>query len=124
MNVITEDKARGSRLDKAIRESSLSRAEIAKKLNVTPQAIWKWCKTGKISRENLLQLATILKIDASFLNKGEGSPRTSKQTGEISAQKLSGALRLVMREHGEDLLDIPIDTLSAIIANEYNSLPD
>ena len=40
------------RIDKAIAESGLSKAEIARKLDVTPQAVNGWVKKGKITKKS------------------------------------------------------------------------
>lgn len=74
------------------------------------------------------KIESALGLPNYWLEGQEGLPDTKikiqSNTSQISSQKLSGAIRLIKRQYGEDMLDMEIDELSEKIANEYNSLPD
>ena len=62
------------RIDKAIAESGLSKAEIARKLDVTPQAVNGWVKKGKITKEYLAELSGLIGTTPNKLLFGYESP--------------------------------------------------
>ena len=68
------------RIAKALLESGLKSAEVAKKMNVFPTAISRW-KTGATepTPSNLNTLAKILKVDVNWLMSGSGNGQTGME---------------------------------------------
>lgn len=50
----------GRRIEIAIKASGLSKAEVARRLKATPQAVNGWIKTGTITKDNLAALARLV----------------------------------------------------------------
>lgn len=59
-----------SRLRTLIKTSELSQSEIARRIGVTRGSVGHWLKGGDISRDNLLKLCRVLKVD---MNEVTGS---------------------------------------------------
>lgn len=55
------------RIVKAIRQSGLRAAEIARQMDLTSQSIHKWTRTGQISKENLIKLEEVTGVDLQDL---------------------------------------------------------
>ena len=63
------------RIEKAIQLSGLRyRNEFAKLIGVTPDALKKWEKRGKISEKGAFKIASMIPISQTYLLTGEGDP--------------------------------------------------
>ena len=54
------EKELAAKLEMAIKAKGLTKAEVARKLETTPQAVNGWVKKGQISKDNLTALANLL----------------------------------------------------------------
>ena len=61
----------GDRIEKAINDSGLKKAEIARRVNVSPQAITKWSKKGSIEKKNLLKFCNITGASYEWIMTGK-----------------------------------------------------
>ena len=66
----------GQRIEEALANTGLKQAKIAELMNVTPQAVNKWIKTGRISKENLRKLAKITGAPLTWLISGNNDVDT------------------------------------------------
>lgn len=61
---------RAERIRSAIKNSGLKQSDIAKQVGVSPQAVYGWMNTGKISNQTLAALAKLLNTDFQWLAGG------------------------------------------------------
>ena len=62
----------GSRIKSAMQDANLTATEVAKKLNTSPQAVYGWVKTNRITKANLSKLALLLSVSSDWLVFGAG----------------------------------------------------
>ena len=60
----------GKRIETAIKRSGLKKADVARKLGVTPQAITGWCKKNSIEKFRLYEVAELLGVPFEWLMTG------------------------------------------------------
>lgn len=61
-DIITE------RLNKALREKGVTQAELARRLNLPPTNIWRWCKGDRLpGAQNIRLICKSLDISANWL---------------------------------------------------------
>jgi phage repressor protein C with HTH and peptisase S24 domain len=86
--------ALGDLIKKALDESGISQAEIARRLDVTPQAVNGWIRTGTISKKKLAQLAreTGSNLEGLMLGRQELRTTAEEETAEYGAppKRLNG----------------------------------
>lgn len=70
------DKKMVERINEVLGDAN--QAKIAEELGVTPQAITKWKKNGKISKNNAIGLAKVRGYNPEWLISGEGAKFTKK----------------------------------------------
>lgn len=75
-----KDNSVTGRLWSAMQDVGVSKAELARAANVTPQAAGKWFKTNSISRESLDACAKRLGVSIKWLINGEGEMFTGNVT--------------------------------------------
>lgn len=61
----------GQTIERAIDDAGLTKAEVARLMEITPQAVSGWVSTGTISKQNLVKLSQIVKRDLASLITGE-----------------------------------------------------
>lgn len=86
------DTERGQRIAVAIRDSGRPKRRIAAECGVSPQAVTKWVKTGKIGRDNLQCLSQCTGCKYEWLNDGTGARNDNDpgyQENQLEARKLS-----------------------------------
>lgn len=64
----------GHRLKTALRISGKTQRALAEHCDVTPQAVNKWIRTGKVGRDNLAHAAEFLDVGLAWLATGRGEP--------------------------------------------------
>ena len=72
-----KDNSVTGRLWLAMQEKGVSKAELARAAEVTPQAAGKWFKSNSISRESLDACAKRLGVSVTWLINGEGDPHAN-----------------------------------------------
>lgn len=72
------DLARASRIEIALsaaKTNGVNQSEIADKCGISPQAVYRWKKTGQISIKHLVKLSELSGISQEWIINGEGSQR-------------------------------------------------
>lgn len=80
MNTVSE------RIQYAIRHSGLSKAEIARRCDVSPQAVNGWIATGRIRKEMLYTLASITGVEAEWIAVGGYEPTVGSHRKNLIAE--------------------------------------
>lgn len=113
-NLITE------RVQKAIEESGLSDAEIAKKAGVSATTVWRWRsgETKSFDANKLKTIANALQLSYEWLRFGEGE-KFEKNTKQKSIDKKWQMLEGAVGEHGisYEVRDQLIASLRARVKN-------
>lgn len=86
----------GERIQQALDLAEISQAEISRRINVSPQAVNGWIKTGTIAKERLADVARETDCSLEWLIRGTGQPRQAP------------------RDRNEALLSRPAPTLAAV----------
>lgn len=63
----------GTRIDLALKASARTQAGLAEHCGVSPQAVFKWIKTGQIGRDNAAMAADYLQVSFNWLLTGRAS---------------------------------------------------
>lgn len=74
-----------SRLRTLIKTSELSQSEIARRIGVTRGSVGHWLKGGDISRDNLLKLCRVLKVDMNEVTGSDSYLDLEPSSGGIAA---------------------------------------
>lgn len=103
----------GSRIEAAMQDAGLTKTQLAKKLNTSPQAVYGWVKTDRIKKENLSRLALILGVSTDYLVFGEGyTPGRSKS---LSQEWSSNAARNEAIEIGRKVQTAPTEVKELVL---------
>jgi len=78
------------RISIAIESSRLSKAEVSRRLQTTPQAVNGWIKTGTIKKSTLVQLAKLTGFNSEWIATGEGlqKPPLDNDAHQSTGQRL------------------------------------
>lgn len=79
-----------SRLEKAMAEKSVTKADLARAAGVTPQAVGRWFKTGSISKDSLVACAR--KLDVSLVWLIEGDDNSTLPESNVSNAEFVGSI--------------------------------
>lgn len=85
----------GSAILDALERLQKTQFWLAEEVGVSPQAVTKWIQTGKINRENAVQVAHVLGISIDTLI---GGPRSNQQ-------QIGQAIEALSDEHQQQVLD-------------------
>lgn len=61
----------GKRIKQAIKDSGLRVSDVSKKLDQSPQAVYAWIRTGRISKDNLVRLAALTGVSTDWIVSGD-----------------------------------------------------
>lgn len=112
------------RLKQAIKESKKSQKRIAEEIGITPQALNKWLKDGKASKENLAAFAEATDTNFSWIILGElfrqeaGPPEfTYSSLDSLSPASQDLVRQIAEMEAMQEINEKQIAALSALVAS-------
>lgn len=103
----------GSRIETAMQDAGLTKAQVATKLNTSPQAVYGWVKTDRIRKDNLSRLALILGVSTDWLVFGEGY--TPGRTQELAQEWSSNAARSEALNIGRKVQTAPTEVKELLL---------
>lgn len=102
----------GSRIKSAMKDANLTATEVAKRLGTTPQAVYGWVKTGRITKENLSKLALLLSVSTDWLAVGRGY--TPSRSPEAAPEWSSNSARMDALNIGRKIQTAPTEVKDLI----------
>ena len=103
----------GSRIQTAMQDAGLTKTQVAKKLNTSPQAVYGWVKTDRIKKDNLSRLALILGVSTDWLVFGEGY--TPGRAQDLTQEWSSNAARNEALNIGRKVQTAPTEVKELIL---------
>lgn len=116
----------GARLSDAIKEAKTNASELARRLNITPQAVYNLeTREGWIGAARLFRIADILRTDAVWLATGRSRPIIQRLDASDAPSTFGERLDLAMRKAGHltqtslaNVSGVPQATISRALSTE------
>lgn len=122
----------GARLTQAIAAAKTTPSQVARAMNISPQAVYNYeAREGGISVAKLFRLSDLLRVDASWLATGRTSTPNSNPVPNSAPGTLTERLRHAAKEAGFESQSslarasgVPQATISRILSGDGSSGPE
>lgn len=116
MSMITDDNL-AKLIDKHRRLAGLKKTQIADIMGVSNTSVSKWCRTGKITKDNLAELAKLinLPIEEIYKNSYPGLPKDRDELAAYALQEfVSFLVEYQLKPSKEAFKEVYLDILTFI----------